>query len=197
MSQLMRTIWIALFWSIFFFLFCWLGVWQLHRYQFKKNLLATYQQPVIVKGQFDNTLTMLIQNKMRNNQIGYELLIPLVQPDNKKLLLVDLGWISNADSQSIKPVKGLQQIKGYIKLLNEYQFILGENILHSDQFPLVMQKIDIDAISKITHKTFYPYVLSLTMPQVAVTPERHLAYAVQWFAMAVVLLIAVVVYIRR
>lgn len=201
----------------FIVLFCFLGIWQLQRYHYKKNLLATYQQRltatpqafsnaveqfqhVVINGHYVNALTLLVQNQFYQGQVGFEVMTPLRIAGDKKLLLVDRGWIPAVQKVNIESVATEQQITGYIKLLNEYRFILGKNILERTQSPMVVQRVDIQEISQITHKLFYPFILRLDATQpngfvrdwviTTVMPERHMAYVVQWFAMAMVLLIA-------
>lgn len=215
----------TLFWLTFFCLFCVLGVWQLHRFHYKKNLLEMYQarllatpmslsdalssqdltfQHVKLSGEYLNDETMLVQNQFYNDQLGFEVLTPVRIPNDNKLLLVDRGWIAKPEQQAlptIDVVKGMQTVTGHIKLLNEYQFILGDNILNPAAKPLVMQKIDIAQIARLTHETYYPFVLRLDMNAANgfirdstaitnVTPERHMGYAIQWFVMAFVLMVA-------
>jgi len=214
-------------WCLFFVVvFCLLGVWQSHRYQYKKNLLATYThrlsgapvpllqlkdpiatlqfQHVMVKGEYVNDLTMLIQNQFHQEQLGFNVITPLKIPGEKKLLLVDRGWVPAVQhniAPKISPTRGTQQVSGYIKLINEYQFILGQNILNPTIVPLVIQKVDVNELSQLTHQTYYPFVIRLDdktangfirdwSMTTAITPERHLGYAIQWFLMAIVLAIA-------
>lgn len=209
------------------FLFCLclvLGVWQLHRYAFKKTLLTTYQkrlldaphpfgdvlsqkdlqfQSIKTSGTYLNSLTLLVQNRFYHDEPGFEVLTPLQIPHDKKLLLIDRGWIKQPENNvlpDIQAVTNKQFISGHIKLLNEYQFILGENMLHPDSKPLVVQRIDINELSQMTHYSFYPFILRLNANEtngyvrdwtiVTVTPARHMAYAIQWFLLAFVLLIA-------
>jgi surfeit locus 1 family protein len=201
-----------------------LGTWQLHRYHFKKNLLDTYQQRVnaspvafaslnlqgdvqftrvAVNGEYDNDLIMLVQNRPHEDQMGFEVLTPLKIVGEKKLLLVDRGWVDGKGSQQppqLNPVLTEQQITGDIKLQNEYQFILGQNIFAPNARPLVMQKIDVAEISRVTHQEFFPFVLRLSPSAengfvrdwiiTTVLPQRHMAYAVQWFGMMFALMIA-------
>lgn len=211
------------------FLFCLcivLGVWQLHRYAFKKTLLQTYQQrltdvpkdfkaiadthdlqfqSVKMQGHYINAFTVLLQNRFYHDELGYEVLTPLQIPNDKKLLLIDRGWIKKPVNQLYPVIQDntkKQDVTGHIKLLDEYQFILGANILEPDKKPLVAQRIDINELSQITHQSFYPFILRLNANEndidhfvrdwtiVTVMPSRHMAYAIQWFALALVLLIA-------
>jgi surfeit locus 1 family protein len=216
----------------FIVLFCLLGVWQLHRYHYKQALLGVYQhrasaapqvfarldlkdankkalqfQSVTLKGSYLNKLTMLEENQVHQHQVGFEVLTPIQIEGEKKLLLVDRGWIQKPTDQlipTIQDVMGPQEITGYLKFMDEYQFILGKNILAPTMLPIVLQKIDFNDIQYVTHQEFYPFILRLN-PNVtngfvrdwtitAVIPERHLGYAIQWFVMALVLLVACIVY---
>ena len=115
-------------------------------------------------------------------------------------LVVDRGWVARPSSALpvIPEVTGEQTLAGDLKTYHEYQFILGDNVL--SRSPLVMQKVDFRALSALTSTDYYPFVLRLdkNAPSgfvrdwvvTATTPERHLAYAVQWFVFASVLLVA-------
>lgn len=211
-----------MFCTLFFILFCILGSWQLHRYEFKKSLINLSQQgqnalpkpfmligtnlknaqfqPITVTGVFLNELTILLQNRYYKQKPGFEVLTPLQIPGDKKLLLINRGWIEKPDIQKLATAKGEQQMIGHIKLLDEYQFILGKNILEPNKKPMMIQKIDINEITQLTQHAFYPFVLRLdpAAPNgfirewvISTTqPERHLMYAIQWFLMAGILVIA-------
>ena len=104
----------------------------------------------------------------------------------------------------IKPVSGIQNIIGYVKDLNEYVFMLGKNIVAPNSRPLVMQKVDVASLQRLTHHSYYPFVLRLDSKQahgfvrdwqpINVLPARHMGYVVQWFLMALVLLIAYIIF---
>ena len=207
----------------FVFLFSMLGVWQLHRYHYKKMLVSTFQdrltaapkpflqvtgsgdlqfQRITVEGHYLNALTMLVQNKFNQGRSGFEVLTPLQIRGQEKLLLIDRGWIqkpANQNLPSIDHVNDKQQIIGYIKLLDERQFTLGKNILNPAGPQIVMQKIDLDELSQITHQSFYPFILRLDASEPngfvrdwvisIVPPERHMGYAIQWFVLVIVVLI--------
>ena len=146
-------------------------------------------QPVAADGRYVNELTMFVQNRFFKGQEGYEVITPFQIKGDKKLLLIDRGWVikpKNGHLPKLHDILAEQSLTGYIKLLNEYQFILGENIL-SEQKPLVMQKIDLEELSRITAQTFYPFILRLD-PELengfvrewvitSTLPERHLVYA--------------------
>lgn len=209
----------------FFSLCCLLGGWQLHRFHHKKMLVRSYEgrlkelpkpleflsekmdeiqfQPITAEGDYINELSMFIQNRMHENKQGFEVLTPLRIRNNDKLLLVNRGWVEKPKGQTLPTLlslKGIQHIVGYIKRVDEYQFILGKNILEPVTYPLVMQKIDMNEISRLTGQPFYPFIVRLD-PAVqngfvrdwvisVIPPERHRMYAVQWFSFAFILLLA-------
>lgn len=212
-----------LFCLFFFILSLVLGVWQIKRFEFKKNIIDTYQnrlneiptpfmfvsnsgnsqfQSISVEGEYLNELTFFIQDRIYKGESGFEVFTPLRIKNNDKLLLVDRGWIKKSKHQTLDlpQIKDKQSIVGYIKYVDEYQFILGNNILAPEKKPLMMQKLDIKELSRITDRMFYPYVLRLDPAMengfvrdwvISVTPpERHRMYAIQWFALAIVLIIA-------
>lgn len=210
----------------FFVLTCALGTWQVHRYQYKQQLLSSYQQnlsekpqsflqiankkniefqSIIVQGVYLNQLTIVIQNKFHDNKPGFEIITPFRVHGENKLLLVNRGWLEKKANQTIPKIQNINQeqhITGSIKLLNERQFILGKNILNANDPTnsiLMMQKIDIQDIEKATQKEFFPYILRLDPSQSNgfvrdwgvknIVPERHMAYALQWYLLALAVFI--------
>jgi surfeit locus 1 family protein len=121
---------------------------------------------------------------------------------------VDRGWVKSPVGHwpSLPPILGQAHLQGKLKVYNEYQFILGDNVLHKTQ-PYLLQKIDFQEIEAISQHAFYPFVLRLGEGELgalerhwqllAVTPERHLAYAVQWFLMALVLSVSFIIFCRE
>src|SRR3990167_7634699 len=83
----------TLFWLFFFILFIYLGIWQLHRYHYKINLINTYHAAIAAKpialaqvtlnpppaflqvtteGFFLNDKTMLLDHQDNDGHNGYE-----------------------------------------------------------------------------------------------------------------------------
>lgn len=209
---------------LFVIFFCCLGIWQLHRYHDKQQLLKTYKerlhglpkpfallsgdvkdfqfQMVAVDGEWMNEFSMFIQNRMHQSQPGFEVITPMRVVGTQKWLLIDRGWIRKERDKilpSLVPVSGKLQLIAYVKLLDEHQFIIGKNIVDPGVKPWVMQKIDIAQLSKLTKHDFYPFILRLNPTEsygfvrdwvISITPpERHLMYAIQWFALAIVVLV--------
>lgn len=210
---------------LFFLLF--LGRWQLHRYHYKEDLqqhftAALHHAPLPfsqalkqvdkqflhaqVSGQFMKDKVFLLQNRWHNEQTGVEIINVFKPKNSNRYLLVNRGWIPTGKINNKKLLAGHSNaLTGYLKLHNEYVFILGENILDTKKWPMLMQKVDMNQVEKITGLKFYPFVLRLdsnaaTKPPIRdwkpinVMPQRHLGYAVQWFVMALVLALAYLIF---
>lgn len=229
--KIQLKLWPSVIASLVFILLITLGFWQLHRYHYKKELLTRYQkainskplsfskinsiqdlrfQHLTVTGHYLNDKVMLLQHRFYKSKVGFDVLTPLKIKGENKVLLINRGWIPVQrphETPIIQPVKGVQRITGYVKILEKYHFTLGNNILDPSQWPLKMQSIDFKNLSRLTHLQFYPFVLRLDPNQphgfvrkwkpINMIPERHLGYAVQWFTMALALVIAFFFFCRK
>jgi len=165
-------------------------------------------KPIQVLGQYHNQYTILLQNQFNHDIVGFDVLTAFLPKSGGRWILVDRGWMPGLLNSSLgNPTKVLpattasQSIIGNIKTNDQYVFTLGPNIL-SNNWPLVAQKIDIMEFEKLSGKHFYPFILRLKSDQkngfrrdwapVNMLPQRHMGYAVQWFSMALVLLIKII-----
>lgn len=186
-----------------------LGVWQTKRYHYKQNLLSQYQaalrqsptdfsklnendnnnfKPVYLTGHYLNEKTLLLENRYQQGRPGVEVLTPFQINHQSRVLLINRGFTSQTD---IPPILGEKTLQGYIQILGYQGFTLGQDILSPNQWPLRIQKINFEALSQLTQLSFYPFILRLTPHQpTTVMPQRHLGYAIQWFAMAFALIVA-------
>jgi len=219
--------WLVLTLAVIFFeiVMIQLGFWQLRRYHEKQLVLQQYQQNlkqqpiswqtflgvrdkifrrVTVDGYYLNEKTLLLDNRWNNGKLGYEVLTPFKIRLGMKILLVNRGWVPAWPERSrlpeIEPVKGLQQLTGYIVKPPAQGFMLGKNIDETTlRWPIRIQQININEIAGVTQLLFYPYVLRLDQANpsgfirqwelVNITPARHFGYAIQWFLLSLVLLI--------
>ena len=134
-----------------------LGVWQLTRYQDKKNLeqvyenrrqlppvslalLDTYEDPlylpVEVTGTFDSARYFLLDNQVWQGQAGYELIMPFRTTEGR-WLLVNRGWIPMIQRDLLPEVKteiAEQTLKGTIYRTFGKPFLLSDDPW-SDDWP--------------------------------------------------------------
>ncbi len=209
-----------------------LGFWQIRRYDQKQGLLNGYQQSlskvpytwhdfikasdkvfhrVKIQGVYLNNKSMLLDNRWYKNKIGYEVLTPFQIQGEKKVLLINRGWIPRGrDRQQlpkITPIVGKQSVQGYINKPILHNFILGNAIESHARWPLRLQKINFKEIANAIDQPIYAYVLRLSKSAlggfvrqwvvVVGKPSRHLGYAVQWFLMSLALIIAYFIFSCR
>ena len=127
---------------------------------------------VNLNGKFDNLHSILLNHKMVNHQAGYEVYTPFYIFNSKKSILVDRGFIPQGDD--IEPIFGEQTIEGILST----------------------PKIDLEALSQKLHQSLYPYVVlqnQKEIPPLGMPPEKHIAYAIQWFMLAIVFLMGFII----
>ena len=216
---------ISLFTLLLLPLMIWLGFWQLEREDEKLALQATYQQreaaepvslarldwqgdlqymPVSLQGYYDNQHTFLLDNRVHQGRVGFEVVSPFVT-DSGHHVLVNRGWLpmgrTRADLPDIEAVPGNVQLQGKVYVPLGEPFTLGEQAQQSG-WPRIIQSLDPQAqfaeLDLPPSASTFPYsirlaeqapgVLVRSWPLISTQPEKHRAYAVQWFAMALALL---------
>ncbi len=199
-----------------------LGLWQLEREQQKLDAEKVYEtrsanEPTDVSsidwtnpdlnwiairatGFFDNTRQLLLDNRILNSVVGYEVISPFYTDD--RVLLVNRGWIAQGPSRQSLPELGLTEeqitITGHIYVPDGELITLGAEEAVTDRWPKVIQSVDIQVLSSVMDEAFEPHIVRLDESSTAVLqtnwtainmrPEVHRAYAVQWFVMASVLM---------
>lgn len=209
-----------------------LGAWQLQRAAYKRELQAQFQtrshaalalkdintqslksqayRSIRITGHYDNTRPILIDNKILRHRVGYDVLTPFIPDNTDKIVMVNRGWIAGTGHRDQLPAiassVGKQTIEGLIKLVSKKAFMLGEDA-HSNQWPALMQAVDLPQFATIYRKPVYPFILLLSPKMrggfarewrpVVITSAKHVAYAVQWFALALTLVIIYLVLSTR
>ncbi len=198
-----------------------LGFWQLNRAVIKQQLLDQFSQrskqlpqslaehepaytPVKVSGNYDNAHAILLDNRIINHQLGYDVIIPFIPEDDKSVLLLNLGWVPKSrceSSQTCKNIlndlpKGKAEITG-LAFTPEHNLVLAHP-KSALQWPLIIEDIRFDELSRLLNRPLYSFTLLLPGGNgyishwdivTTMTPARHRGYAVQWFALALTLLI--------
>lgn len=167
----------------------------------KKNQLQFYR--LQIEGTFDNEHSFLLDNKTFHGQVGYEIYTPLLIKDLSYGILVDRGFVAMNQDRSkiphIPPIKDSVNLNGILNKPPNY-LALG-NLYEHLQWPLRIEFVNLEKLSALLGYPLAPYILFLerqdsgirtyqTEWQISnIPPERHLGYAVQWFALALTLLI--------
>lgn len=205
-------------------LFTTLGFWQLHRANYKRALIALYTERtertpfhvsdlsrpfdwryfrLDVEGEFDNDHTILLDNKTFHGQVGYEVYTPFRINNSDINILVDRGFVpANTDRNQLPEIRSLLGTINLIGMLNmppQYVALGAMTDSSTISWPLRVEFISTEALSKLLHYPLFQYVLIMDAHDpnaypvewkiTNMIPEKHQAYAVQWFALALLLLL--------
>lgn len=168
-------------------------------------------QSIQVSGIYDARHILLLDNQFYRHEVGYEVIQPL-RLDNNKIIFVSRGWVKAPASRQELPLIHSPQDKitltGTAYFIPKSLWILGKNTdqpFHSKKWPKRIEKMDIQKIQKkwFKSKIIYPFILRLDAKEpdgfardwaiVSMPPSRHTGYAIQWFGMAIAVLIIFIV----
>ena len=203
-----------IFFATTFFL---LGLWQVERGHEKSNIVEQFNNNSIknpklfsevsskwdrvkVKGIWNGSKQILIDNVINSGIAGYKVLTPLQIDETGIFILVDRGWISQGKSRDTLPKIDIKD--EYVEVTGiledpELGFVLSEDLV-TDNWPKVSQTKNLDVLRKEFEEQLSRYILvadptlksSLTYMKIIpsnMTAEKHFGYAIQWFTMFVAL----------
>ena len=155
-----------------------------------------------VFGAYDGGHQFLLDNMTHDGHVGYHVLTPFRLRGSGVAVLVNRGWIPLGATRSVLPDAKVsdipRQVVGRIKLPGKETFMLGEEEQRKG-WPYRIQRIRIPELEKELGYPLLPVMLLLDEQQedgflrewrpVRYGPERNVGYAVQWFGLALALLI--------
>ena len=221
---MIRLNWKLTFFSLFFFVsFLKLGFWQLDRKDEKITLIMKKAElsesegiqpsditsatesgtPVVLKGAFDKKVILLLDNKILDGVVGFEVL-QLFRDQSGLNFLVNRGFVPAGRTRSENPEipkieDFLGAFEGYVyrQTTNPYA-IEAEKVDYN--FPQIVQEGIAFDLSRKLNREISPFIIRMRDNQAGalprswqvsnIKPEKHQAYAVQWFLMSLAILMA-------
>ena len=160
-----------------------------------------YQLATLI-GHYDNAHQFLLDNQIVDGKNGYFVLTPLFVDGQSKAVLVNRGWVALGKDRNTLPavdIKNLQvHIAGRINQFPSVGIKLKGAEIPTESWPSVVQVIDSNVLSQKLGYELVDYQIELE-PTAAegykrewtmntpIPPEKHQAYAVQWFGLALTL----------
>lgn len=160
-----------------------------------------------LSGEIDNTHPVLLDNRTLNGVAGYHLLSPMLT-DEGRWVLINRGWLPRGPRRDVLPpipfLKGRIQVEGIVYQSPGEAFVLKEEPLPDNQWPLRVQKVDFHAIGEKLGVELAPFEIRVTpdlslggldpLPRhwqdiTVMGPQQHKAYALQWLALAIAALV--------
>lgn len=211
---------ITAFATIFFFIFCGLGTWQLKRAEEKQAQIqedVEVQSSVVPKtlielkpnepgqwtlleGYFHPKHIVFLDNRTRESRRGYE--VVQLFCDRQRCAWVNRGWVEHTDRTlpGIDTPKNRIQTTGYTVAVKPHGELVDnlQEVNAYQPWPMRVQWLDTKAINQHLPAKLNKPILSQSVrltvesqygfyamwPKTGMTEEKHLGYAMQWFALA-------------
>ena len=170
---------------------------------------ALLYKPIQAVGHYDGNHQYLLDNQVSMGKAGYFVLTPFRLNNENKAVLVNRGWLPLGGGRSDLPDIGVDMgetaITGRINRFPTVGLKLAGAEIPTDSWPAIVQVIDTNVLAK---QLGYPlFNFQVELDQVAdygykrewrepspMTPEKHVAYAVQWFLLAITLTVLFIKY---
>lgn len=165
-------------------------------------------RPVQARGRFEPRHAVFLDNRVYKQQAGYHVIMPLKLAGSDKYVLVNRGWIGagaeRRGAPAVKTPEGEVVVRGTATPFSERYLELSSKIAEGN----IWQNMVMERYRQATRLDVQPVILQQTeslddglirdWPPVDLKRNTHLAYAVQWFALAAAIFIYyVVVNVRR
>jgi surfeit locus 1 family protein len=160
---------------------------------------------VQVEGHWDNHRLVYLENQMRGPRAGFHVYTVFLPADGPSAILVNRGWIPVAsDIQRLPavPLATAIRIAGTLAFPSDYFTVAEPDYARQ---PFRVARVDIARLSESFGISLSPYILRLEAAaadgfvrewspsaRLGMMPDKHRAYAFQWFSLAVAVLVVVV-----
>ena len=162
---------------------------------------------VVLEGKYLENIFFL-DNKIHNGKPGLKVFSPF-ETTNNNLVLVSRGWIELEDRSklpTINTTKNVLKLQGVLRPESQ-DFVLENEEMNNKNNPILLQTVNLSELSNFLGKPLSPYILELselsesafvkTWQPINLSSFRHFGYAVQWFGLAVVLIVGYVFFLRK
>ncbi len=167
-----------------------------------KEVLALMDRrdaPITLQGELIVEKVFLWDNRVVQGKVGYEVIVPV--KTNTGIVLTNLGWIAGTgyrdrlpDIPSSAQLAHNSEFNGVVWLPSNNVFI-SDTLEHPGKWPAVVQQVNIQQIEGLLGEPLLPFVVALSLSEdspfvdnhkpVVMPPEKHIAYAIQWFGLAI------------
>ena len=154
---------------------------------------------VTLRGRYDSSRQLLLDSMIYEGRAGYQVLTPFLPLNSQRWLLVNRGWVAADPDREVLPqvaVSGeIRSVRGRINSLPrpglKLQAAIPEDVV---RWPQVVLFPGIEDLERLLGESLYSYQIWLdsSSPEgfirawdpTVLSPEQHIGYAFQWFALA-------------
>ena len=158
-----------------------------------------YQQ-LRATGTYDSEHQMLLENIIVDGRYGYYVITPLFGMDDEPVLLVNRGWIERREPGALPALdvpSGRVTVRGRAGHLPRAGMKMGAAFLPGQDWPKTAVYPSPDEVAAELGREVQPFVLLMDRDEdhgfhrawapTGFGPGKHFGYALQWFAMGLVL----------
>lgn len=152
---------------------------------------------IVLRGNYDATRQVLIDNRLHREQAGYHVITPLRLDGSTMHVLVNRGWLPAAADHRVLPAAevpaGTIEITGIAVIPGQRFFNLAAQ--PASGWEPVWQNLDLERFRQALPYPLQPVVIQLDAaapggylrdwPRPDERADRHRSYALQWFGFAV------------
>lgn len=202
---------------LFVALFAALGTWQINRGMEKRAERQLFEdetgfsawhdgmpirpyQQLRVTGHYDPARQVLLENIIVDSRYGYYVITPLFGMDDEPVLLVNRGWIPKSESGNLPDLDvppGRVTVRGRAGHLPRAGMKMGAAFVPGQDWPKTAVYPSSDEVASELGRDVQPFVLLMDLNEengfhrvwapTGFGPGKHFGYALQWFAMGIVL----------
>ena len=164
-------------------------------------------QAVTLTGSFNQQQWFLLDNRIRRGRAGFEVLVPFYTREGQ-WVIVNRGWVQanpvRTDLPHVPFPQGEVTISGRLRLVRG-DIMLTDDVDEGEGWPRIVQTERVLILNRLLEDFSHtlwrfsvridggdPGALEAGWPLVNTSPEKHTGYAVQWFALALVLVVLLV-----
>ncbi len=153
-------------------------------------------------GEYEDDHLFLLDNRVLKGKVGFEVLVPF-RTGKDRLVLVNRGFVPMGRTREtlpgIPPLKRFGTATGRIYIEERSAF---EPVMTAEdsRWPRIVQGSNPALLQDMLGESLYPYVVRLMpddpnalpryWPDTNMSPGKHRGYALQWFTMALVIIMA-------
>lgn len=157
---------------------------------------------VLLHGSYDLQRQFLVESAAINRQRSYAVITPFKIANSKQVILVNRGLVPVTSNLAEIMLEHNQPIIGALYLHSGAPFILHEAV-ENDSWPKIFPAIEVKKMAKALNVSLEPFIILLDADDKSgfirnwvlkdVYPERHIAYAIEFFIFAIIIVIFFVV----
>ncbi len=168
----------------------------------KKDFSREIYRTASLLGHYDNNHQFLLDNRTHQGKAGFHVLTPFLIKNTDKTILINRGWITYQGTRDNIPDISITQesinILGVMKQQARAIVLNKDSGENKTRYPKLIQSIELVDLAKELELELLPIVIELDkndstgfvrewQPYYG-SIDKHNAYALQWFAMAGILL---------